>query len=200
MSEWPCRKRGGTNNENAKQELTQALHDISRHLKIQPQENVVSRRPRSRHSRTFYAIRIPIFLRRLPKPNMQIRICEARSDETQAIDGICRKFAMKHSVIHEFCTAKSARSKIFCAARSSGCRCPGCYAQIREGHARPDFGPYDFRVSLCQVNKGGTSRGPYLEAQRAGGMRCFCFCRRNFAGCILSSRGQRRRQTNKSPV
>src|SRR6185437_2320876 len=57
-----------------------------------------------------------------------------------------------------------------------------------------------FRAIIQSVNKGGTCRGPCLEAQRAGGMRRFRLCRRGIAGGILSSRGQRRRQSNKLPV
>jgi hypothetical protein len=51
-------------------------------------------------------------------------------DSAKSVDGICRKFAMKHEATHGFCTAKLDGLKIFCAARSIGCRCPVRHAQI----------------------------------------------------------------------
>ena len=117
-----------------------------------------------------------------------------------ATDGICRKFAMKPVAIGRFCTAKFSIPKFFCAVQSIGCRRRLRYARIQWSHAGPILRAYDFCVSLHEVNKGGTCRGPYLEAQRPGGMRCVRFRRRDLAGRILSSRGQRRRQTNKLPV
>lgn len=119
-----------------------------------------------------------------------------RSDSTPPTGGICRKFAMKHAAIERFCTAKISSPEFFCAVRSIGCRYRVRYAQFQGSHAGPTLSAYDFCVRLHKVNKGGTCRGPYLEAQRTGSMRRICFRRRDFAGCILSSRGQRRRQTN----
>jgi hypothetical protein len=48
-----------------------------------------------------------------------------------------------------------------------------------------------------QDNKGGTCRGPFLEAECTGCMCRIRIRRRNSVGRILSSRGQRRRQTKK---
>ncbi len=53
-----------------------------------------------------------------------------------------------------------------------------------------------FLLISLHLNKGGTCRGPYLETECARCMRRVRFRRRGLAGGILSSRGQRRRQTN----
>lgn len=53
-----------------------------------------------------------------------------------------------------------------------------------------------FLLTLHHINKGGTCRGPCLETERARRMRRVCLRRRSFGGSILSSRGQRRRQTD----
>jgi hypothetical protein len=119
----------------------------------------------------------------------------AKSDSTLPTNGICRKFAMKLAATGGFCTANFSGRKIYCAARSIGCGCHLRYARFHGSHAGPTLRVYDFCVRLHPVNKGGTCRGPYLEAQRTGSMRRIRFCRRDFAGCILSSRGRRRRQT-----
>ena len=52
-------------------------------------------------------------------------------------------------------------------------------------------------LACNHINKGGTDRGPCLETECASGVRRVRFRRRDFAGCILSSSGRRRRQTNK---
>ena len=60
------------------------------------------------------------------------------------------------------------------------------------------FGALAFYASFSlHINKGGTCRGPCLEAECASGVRRVRFRRRDFAGGILSSSGRRRRQTKK---
>lgn len=61
---------------------------------------------------------------------------------------------------------------------------------------QPASGHRRFVLAFLHINKGGTNRGPYLETECAGGVRCVCFRRRDCLGSILSSRGQRQRQTN----
>ncbi len=153
----------------------------------------------SRHSRLIYAIENRVIA------GDQSSVAYKFSDLNRtmfdaATDGIRRKFAMKHDAIAKFCTAKFFRPNFFCTVRSIGCRCRLRYLRFQGSHEGPTLSTYDFCVRLRPVNEGGTFRGPYLEAQRTGSMRCIRFCRRSFAGCILSSRGQRRRQTNKLPV
>src|SRR5690242_509101 len=53
------------------------------------------------------------------------------------------------------------------------------------GRARDEFRAFALCASVQHVNKGGTCRGPCLEAECTGGMRCFCFPWRDLAGGIL---------------
>ena len=120
-----------------------------------------------------------------------------------------RRFNRVFMTANEFCTAPFFAMPIFVSGdQSLAASMPAMHvvshkfwhAGMRQASALLHFVLNTHHLNKGGLNKGGTCRGPCLETECTGGVRRVCVCRCDFAGCILTSRVLRRRQTNNAGI